>query len=474
MQDTIIAQNFIAGSWQAGQLELPVLDKFSQGVVGQISEPTRSQVADAIAAAEKEVASSWPPTERAKVLFRTAELVEGRRGQFLGLMTAEAGFTHADAANEIDRAVITLRLCAEEATRIVGDTVAFGATPGQHNRIGFTLRVPLGVVCAITPFNSPLNTVIHKVGPALAAGNAVVLKPAQATPLSATLLVELLLEAGLPPGLITLLHGRGETIGTWLSEEEAIAFYSFTGSTRVGREIQAKAGLRRLQLELGSIASTIVCADADLASAIPKIANAAFRKAGQVCTSVQRLYVERSVVDEVGERLVAAAAAMPAGDPRVTQNVIGPMISPQSAARVESWVEEACGAGAQRLCGGERQVAVLAPIVLRGVREGMKVSDQEIFGPVVSIIPFDEFDDALRGANSTPYGLAAGVFTRDLVRGLAAARTLRFGAVHINEASSARADGMPFGGVKASGYGHEGPKYAIRELTEERLITLNG
>jgi succinate-semialdehyde dehydrogenase/glutarate-semialdehyde dehydrogenase len=467
-------RNFIGGEWAAGAVELPVLDKFSQDVIATALEPDRAQVAAAVAAAQAASAQAPPsPVERARILFRTAELVEARREAFYDLMAAEAGFTRADSSNEVDRAVVTLRLCAEEATRIVGDTVAFGATPGQHERIGFTLRVPVGVVCAITPFNSPLNVVVHKAAPALAAGNAVVVKPAPATPLSAALLVELLLEAGLPPGLVTLLQGRGETVGAWLVEEPAIGFYTFTGSTRVGREIQARAGLRRLQLELGSIASTIVCADADLDRAIPKIANAAFRKAGQVCTSTQRLYVERQAAEEVGERLIAAAEAMPAGDPRRPDKVVGPLISTVSAERVARWVGEAAGEGAAVACGGERAGAVLAPTVLRNVRAGMKVFDQEIFGPVVSIIPYDDFGEALAGANATPYGLSAGVFTRDFQKGLRAARTLRFGAVHINEASSARADGMPFGGVKASGYGREGPRYSIREMTEERLVTLN-
>lgn len=469
-----IVRNFVGGEWRAGGTELPVLDKFTQQPVSTLSEPERRQVSDAVAQAHAAAAgAALTPIERARILFRTAELVEAQREPFSDLMAAEAGFTRADAGVEVDRAVVTLRLCAEEATRIVGDTVAFGATPGQHERIGFTLRVPVGVVCAITPFNSPLNVVIHKIAPALAAGNAVVVKPAPATPLSAALLVELLLEAGLPPRLVTLLHGRGETVGAWLLEERAIAFYTFTGSTRVGREIQAKAGLRRLQLELGSIASTIVCADADFDRAIPKIANAAFRKAGQVCTSTQRLYVERAAVDEIRERLVAAAAAMPAGDPRQADMIIGPLISTASADRVAGWVQEAVEAGARLACGGERAGAVLSPTVLTDVRAGMKVVDQEVFGPVVSIIPFDDLDEALEAANNTPYGLSVGVFTRDIQKGLRAARSLRFGAVHINEASSARADGMPFGGVKASGYGREGPKYAIREMTEERLVTLN-
>ncbi len=269
--------------------------------------------------------------DRAATLLRAAELIGARRESFITLMVTEAGFTSADAAGEVDRAQVTLRLCAEEATRIIGETVSLAATRGQHERIAFTLRVPIGIVCAITPFNSPLNTVLHKVAPAFAAGNAVILKPSAITPLTAALLCEVLLDAGMPEGFLALLHGSGEETGRWLLEEQAIGFYTFTGSTRVGRAIHAAAGLRRTQLELGSIASTVVCADADLDKALPKIANASFRKAGQVCTSVQRLFVEDRILGEVTERLVELAATLPAGDPRQPQTRVGPMISPAAA-----------------------------------------------------------------------------------------------------------------------------------------------
>jgi succinate-semialdehyde dehydrogenase / glutarate-semialdehyde dehydrogenase len=388
-------------------------------------------------------------------------------------MIAEAGFTAVDATGDFDRSLVTLRLCAEEATRLQGETVNFSSTPGQHNRIGFTIRVPLGVICAITPFNSPLNTVLHKIGPALAAGNSVVLKPANMTPLSSAALCECLLEAGLPPGLLSLVRGSGSTVGNWLVENQAISFYSFTGSTGVGRTIQQGAGLRRTQMELGSIASTLVCADADLDRAIPKIANASFRKAGQVCTSTQRLYVEQSIVEKLTDRLVEAAAAMTAGDPLDPNTKIGPMISENEARRAESWIEEARQHQARVVCGGQRTGSVLEPTIVTGARDGMKVVDQEIFAPCVAVLPFTSLDDAIKHANNTPFGLSAGIFTTDVNRALNASRSLRFGAIHINEASSARADGMPFGGVKESGFGHEGPKYAIREVTEERLVTFN-
>jgi acyl-CoA reductase-like NAD-dependent aldehyde dehydrogenase len=328
------------------------------------------------------------------------------------------------------------------------------------------------VICCITPFNSPLNTVAHKVAPALAGGNAVVLKPSNVTPLTAVELCKLLLDAGLPPKLLSLVNGPGSRIGRKLLEDPRIAYYAFTGSTQVGREIQQAAGLRGLQLELGSIASTIVCHDADMELAIPKIVNAGFRKAGQVCTSVQRLFVDRRIGERFVPKFVAAARATKAGDPAEPDTIVGPMISREHAERAAAWVAEAVKGGARLLAGGTCDGAVMQPTVLQGVKPSMRVYCREIFAPVVSVIEFDSLDDAVAQANDSAFGLAAGLFTSNLQTALRTARRLEFGGVHINEASSARVDIMPFGGVKDSGYGREGPGYAIREMTEERLITV--
>jgi succinate-semialdehyde dehydrogenase/glutarate-semialdehyde dehydrogenase len=310
------------------------------------------------------------------------------------------------------------------------------------------------------------------VAPALAGGNAVVLKPSNLTPLSAVELCKALLEAGLPPQLLALVNGPGSRIGRKLLEDPRIAYYAFTGSTQVGREIQQAAGLRGVQLELGSIASTIVCHDADIDMAIPKIINAGFRKAGQVCTSVQRLFVDRRIAERFVPKFVAAAKATKAGDPADPDTIVGPMISRQHAERATSWVAEAVKGGAKLLTGGACDGSVMQPTVLQGVSTGMRVYCEEIFAPVVSIIEFDSLDEAVGRANDTPYGLAAGLFTSNLHTALRTARRLEFGGVHVNEASSARVDIMPFGGVKDSGYGREGPGYAIREMTEERLVTV--
>jgi succinate-semialdehyde dehydrogenase/glutarate-semialdehyde dehydrogenase len=466
--------SLVDGKPVVGTSEFEVREKFTQESIARLSEASREQVAEAVQIARRAFEKGAPPPhERAKILRRTGELLDRERTRFAELIIAETGFTGPDANLEIDRSIVTLQLAAEEATRLVGEMVPFGASPGQQDRVGFTLRVPVGVVCAITPFNSPLNTVLHKVTPALAAGNAVLLKPSNLTPLTSALLCEMLLEAELPPALLVLLHGSGDTVGRYLLEEQAIAFYSFTGSTRVGKIVQQAAGLRRTQLELGSIASTIVCADADLDRAAPKIANAAFRKAGQVCTSVQRLYVQRAVLDEVTARVAAQARKLPAGNPWKVETRIGPMITEASAARAVEWVAEAAAGQARILTGGGRSGAVMEPTLLADLRPGMRVIDQEIFAPVLSILPFNELAEAVAGANDTPYGLSAGIFTRNINAAMQAAKALRFGGVHINEASSARGDAMPFGGVKESGFGREGPHYAIREVTEERLVTIN-
>jgi succinate-semialdehyde dehydrogenase / glutarate-semialdehyde dehydrogenase len=465
-------QTLIGGRRLAGEHNFAVCDRYTQEKVADVASATREQVAQAVCTARAALGRAPVPYERSRILRRVADMIDARRDAFIDLMVAEVGFTPADATSELERALDTCQLCAEEAKRITGEMVALDGNRDQHNRLGFTLRTPVGVVCAITPFNAPLNAVIHKVAPALAAGNAVVLKPSNYTPLTASLLCELFLEAGLPPDLIALVQG-GAQVGTWLLEEQGIDFYTFTGSARVGKIIHAGAGLRRTQLELGSIACTIVCADADLDAAIPKIARATFRKAGQVCTSIQRLYVEHPVAEAVTQRLANEARAMPAGNPRDPAIRVGPMITEAEAKRAESWIAEAMQQEAHVECGGARTGPVLQPTILSRVAPGMKVLDQEIFAPVASILLFDDLREAIDSINAMPFGLATGVFTSNLDRAFLAARAIRAGAVHVNETSSSRVDGMPYGGVKDSGFGREGPRYAIREMTDEKVVTIS-
>ena len=463
----------IAGEWVDGTSSERLTDKYTGKVYAEMAVASSDQIAGAVAGTvAAQLASTLSPYERFKILSAAARIIESRLGFLVDLMRSEAGFTRADGENEVRRCVQTLELSGEEAKRLVGDLVPMEAGDGVKNRIGFTMRVPRGVVCVITPFNSPLNVVAHKVGPALAGGNGVVIKPSEFTPLSAVELVRALIDAGLPPGLLALVHGDGATVGRQLLADQRIAFYAFTGSTRVGKEIQRAAGLRRTQLELGSIASTIVCQDANVELAIPKILNAGFRKAGQVCTSVQRLYVDRKVAPEFVPRLLQAARAMKFGDPADPSVVIGPMISVHHAQRALAWVQEAVSGGARILLGGTCEGATMAPTVLTDVTEQMKVVCEEIFAPVISIVEVDGIEEAVARANASPFGLSVGLFTSDLHTAFAAGRALRFGGIHVNEASSARVDAMPFGGVKDSGFGWEGPAYGIREMTEERLMTI--
>jgi acyl-CoA reductase-like NAD-dependent aldehyde dehydrogenase len=467
-----VCRLLLAGEWQDGCDSSVVLDKYRQQPWALAQQPSREQVARAVAAADAAFrASTLDAHGRGAILDRAAAIVERRADELVAVMQAEAGFTRHDAANEIRRGVITLRLSAEEARRFGGEFVPMEGAPGQAGRIGFTLRVPLGVVCAITPFNAPLNTVVHKVGPALAAGNAVVLKPSLHTPMTACILAEALLEAGLPRGLLSLLHG-GVQVAQWLLDEPAVRFYAFTGSTEAGRAIQQRAGLRRTQMELGSIAHCIVCDDADLDRALPKIVNAAYRKAGQVCTSVQVLLVHRSRLAEVERTLAAQVETLPSGDPAAEGTVVGPVISVASAERIAVWIDQAVAAGARRLAGGARRGAVVPPTLLTDVPESTPLGCQEVFGPVMCIAPFDTLDEAIARVNATPYGLATGVFTNRLADALAAARRLEVGGVHINETSSSRVDLMPYGGSKDSGFGREGPQHAVREMSEERMVTL--
>lgn len=464
----------MGGAWTDGVSLDPVYDKYSGALIGHADRASRAQVAAAVAAAQRSFETVVLDAHRRyTILRRASELVEQRKSALAATITAEAGFPIADAENEVSRAAQTLLISAEEGKRLAGEMVPIESAAGQSHRMAFTIRVPRGVVCGITSFNAPFNFVAHKAGPALAAGNAVVIKAPQATPFSAVAMCEILLESGLPPGHITVVQGPGSEVGRWLVDEPAIRFYTFTGSTSVGRELHRNVGLRPVALELGSIAATLVCADGDLDRAAPRVANSAFRRAGQACTSTQRLFVHRSVLDPFVDKFVAATTALAVGDPWDPKTAIGPMISEAEAMRAEQWVTEAVAQGARIVLGGQRRGALLSPTILVDARRDMKVLCEEIFAPVVSVIPFDTVDEAISQINGTQFGLAAGIFTRDIQTALTAAKRLHVGVVHINESSSSRVDHIPFAGVKDSGLGREGPKYAMQEMTEERLITIS-
>lgn len=466
------ARLLINGEWLDGAEQVDVIDKFHLQPCTVVQVAGREQITEAVATVRQaQRADKLTPHERGEILDRTATFLLRDSERLVTLLQKEAGFPRADAENEIRRCVQTFKLSAEEARRLVGEMIPIEGAPQQQGRMGFTLRVPLGVIAAITPFNAPLNTVAHKIAPALAAGNGVVLKPSTQTPSTANVMAELLLEAGLPAGLIAVVHG-GAKIVQWLLDEPAIHFYAFTGSTEVGRDIQRRAGLRRTQMELGSIAFTVLCKDADIDKALPSIVGAAYRKAGQVCTSVQLLLVERSRLKEVESKLTEMVEALKYGDPADPATQVGPVISEVSAQRIEQWIGQAVEAGARVLVGGERRGAVVPPTLLTDICDSTPLGCQEVFGPVMSIIAFDGLSQAIDRVNATPYGLATGIFTNQLDAAMQAARTLEVGGVHINGTSSSRVDLMPYGGTKESGFGREGPHYTVREMSEERLITL--
>jgi acyl-CoA reductase-like NAD-dependent aldehyde dehydrogenase len=363
-------------------------------------------------------------------------------------------------------------MAAVEARKLAGDIVPLDASPAGVGKLGLTLRLPIGIVAAISPFNFPLNLVAHKIGPALAAGCAVVLKPASQTPLSALLLAELETEAGLPAGWLNVVCGPAAEIGDVLIADERVKLITFTGSAPVGWKLRERAPRKRVNLELGNATPVIVAADADLDDAAARLAANAFSFAGQSCISVQRIFVERDAYDPFLERFLPAVRALEVGDPADEATDVGPVISPEDRDRILSWIEEAKTAGAEILTGGTVEQDLLRPTVIAGAAPDAKVSREEVFGPVCTVSPVQSLDEAIALANGTRFGLQAGVFTRDIHFALRAARELEFGGVTVNEAPTFRADQMPYGGVKDSGNTREGPAYAVREMTEERVVVL--
>jgi acyl-CoA reductase-like NAD-dependent aldehyde dehydrogenase len=466
-----------AGEWvETGEWQ-EVASPYDGSVVGRVARGDAALV-DRVAIAARAAFESgdFPQHERAAVLDRAAELVAERTEELALAIAAEAGKPLKTARVEAARCVDTLTFSAVEARKLSGGTVPMEASAAGAGKLGLVLRVPYGVVGAISPFNFPLNLVAHKLGPALAAGNAVVLKPAGQTPISALKLASILVEAGLPQGWLSVVPGAGSDVGNAIVEHDLTGALSFTGSAEVGWGIRSRVPHKKVNLELGSNAPLIVHADGDWETAADKAKVHAFSHAGQSCISIQRILVQEEVADAFTERLVANVEALRVGDPLDPETDVGPLISPADRDRVKEWAEEAVADGAELLTGGELvdEGRCLAPTVLGTPPREAKVWREEVFGPVATIDRYRDFGEALRMANDSKFGLQAGVFTRDLGRGLEAAEALQFGGVLINEVPTFRADQMPYGGVKDSGNTREGPAYAVLELTEERFVTLQG
>jgi acyl-CoA reductase-like NAD-dependent aldehyde dehydrogenase len=454
------------GEWQ------DVDSPYSGETVARVARAGAEHARKALDAAERAMSSPLPAHERAGILDRVAALLQERHDEVAQTISAEAGKPMKAARVEAERAVSTYTMAALEARRLAGEVVPMDASAAGVGKVAYTMRVPIGIVGAITPFNFPLNLVAHKVAPALAAGCAVVLKPAGHTPLSALLLGELETEAGLPPGWLNVLVGPSAEIGDVIVEDERVKLITFTGSSGVGWKIRERAVKKRVNLELGNATPVVVEADADIDEAATKLAANAFSFAGQSCISVQRIYVKREAYDDFVSRFVPKVQALKVGDPAEEDTDVGPVIDEEARDRIVSWVEEAKSAGATVLAGGEVVGGLLQPTVLADVTQEMKVSCQEVFGPLCTVSPYDSSEEAFELANATEYGLQAGIFTANLKTALAAAAALEFGGVTVNEAPTFRADQMPYGGVKESGNTKEGPHYAVREMTEERLVVL--
>ncbi len=465
---------YIDGRWVEGGPPVEVRNKYSGEVIGALPTARREDVDAAVEAAARAapLMAELPAHRRAEILARAAALIRERREEFARTIAAEAGKALKFARVEVDRAITTFTIAGEEARRLHGETVPLDAVPAGEGYFGFWLRRPVGVVAAISPFNFPLNLVAHKVAPALAAGNTVVLKPATWTPLTAVKLCQVLAEAGLPAGAINLVAGPGGTVGEWLVTHPHVAKVTFTGSPAVGERIVSIAGIKKVTLELGNTSPVIVAPDADLEFVARRCAVGAYYNSGQVCISVQRIYSERRVYEPFTERFVQASEAMVVGDPLDERVDVGPMIDVREAERIENWVQEAMAGGARVLTGGRRDGAVYWPTVLTDVRPEMKVVAQEAFAPVASVIAIDDFEEALRQADATEYGLQAAVFTRDISRVFQAVRRLNFGGVIINDTPVFRADHMPYGGNRRSGIGREGVRYAMEEMTNIQMVVL--
>ena len=456
------------GDWQE------VVSPFSDEVVGRVPKGTAENARAAVAAAERALRNPLPAHKRAEILVRVAGYLGKRHDEVARLISAEAGKPLKQARIEAGRAMSTYTFAAVEARKLAGEVVPMDASQAGEGKLGFTLRDPVGIVGAISPFNFPLNLVAHKIASALAAGCPVVLKPASQTPLSALLLAELETEAGLPPGWLNVVVGPAGEIGDVLVEEDRVKAISFTGSSEVGWRLRERAPRKRVLLELGNSTPVIVQGDADLDAAVEKLAVNSFSFAGQSCISTQRIYLQKWIYDDFVDKFVPRVEELVVGDPADEETDSGPVVDDGARDRILSWIDEAREAGAHILTGGTVvDGRVLRPTVLADVDLGMKVCRDEVFGPVVTVSPYDSLDDAIQLANGTRYGLQAGIFTASLPAALRAAQQLRFGGVTINEAPTFRADQMPYGGVKDSGNTREGPAYTVRELTEERVVVID-
>ncbi|MCE0448475.1 aldehyde dehydrogenase family protein [Brevibacillus sp. AF8] len=473
MTETFIKKKmFLAGKWVSRDKEMNVHNPHDNSIIATVPAANEDDVLFAIEEAKdgQTIAAAIPVHERMAIIHRAADWISENKELYAKVIALEGSKTIREARKEVRRCVETLRISAEEARRIYGETIQFDQMPGSENRVGYYYRFPIGIITAITPFNDPLNLVAHKIGPAIAAGNAIIVKPAPTTPLSALLLAEAFDIAGLPPKVLSIITGFTNDMGEALITHPAIRMISFTGGLATGEAIMKKAGLKKMSMELGSNSPVIVLKDADLELAVESSVSGAFWAAGQNCLGVQRIYAQEEIYDEFVDRFVTLTKQYRVGDKLSEETDMGPMISENEAKRVENWVTEAVQKGATLLCGGIRNGAYYEPTVLINVPANCKIAKDEVFGPVVSIFKVADLDTAIREANQVPFGLQAGIFTREVDKAFSAIYKLEVGGVMINDSSDYRIDAMPFGGVKGSGIGREGIAFALQEMTEPKVV----
>lgn len=467
---------FVAGRWTESSRANPVEFPYTGEVIAEVPEAEEEHLEAAFRAAVDSLPaiSGLPSHRRAEILRKVAEGIKEEPEEWAKLLTLETGKPIRESRGEVARAIRTLSLSAQEAGRIGGEIVPMDVVEAGEGWFGFYVRVPVGVVVAITPFNAPLNLLAHKVGPAVAAGNSVVVKPSTLTPLSALKLASLFENAGLPPGVLNVLTFRGNTLKEKLVSDPRAAKVSFTGGLEAGEDIVRKAGLKKVSLELGSNSAVIVEEDADMERVIPSCIRGAFANSGQVCISLQRIYVHKNRERELTEALVSEVEKLKVGDPREEDTDISSMVTPEQAERVISWIEEAKRCGARVLVGGEKVGrATVLPTVLTGVHEDMRIVREEAFGPLVSLIPYDDLEEAVDMVNRSAYGLQHGIYTRDLSKAFYALRNIKAGGVLVNEVPTFRLDHYPYGGIKKSGLGREGVRFAVEEMTYIKFVAFH-
>ena len=463
----------IGGEWVETGDWVDVASPYSGEIVARVAKAGTDEARRAIDAAEAAMREPLPAHKRAEILVRVAGYLGKRHDEVARTISDEAGKPMKAARVEAKRAMSTYTFAAVEARKLAGEMVPMDASQAGEGKLAFTLRLPIGVVGAISPFNFPLNLVAHKLAPALAAGCAIVLKPASQTPLSALLLAELETEAGLPPGWVNVVVGPASELGDVLVDDERVKAITFTGSGPVGWGLAERVPRKRVNLELGNATPVIIAADADIDAAAGAMAANAFSFAGQSCISVQRIYVEAPAYDPFVEQFLPRVEELRLGDPEDEETDVGPVIDDDARERILEWIEEARANGARVLTGGELDGELIRPTVIADAGPELKVSCEEVFGPVCTVNSVGSVDEAIELANGTRYGLQSGIFTTKLETALHAAQELEFGGVIVNEAPTFRADQMPYGGVKDSGNTREGPAYAVRELTEERLVVID-